>query len=84
MGDCFVFVAVGCLVRSSVANRNGGIVLLIYKGLEKTCVTLQMLLQNSAQGRGLAAPKRGSTSTPEGPPVCMRQRPEAGGWREET
>ncbi|MCJ1345150.1 hypothetical protein MMC31_003355 [Peltigera leucophlebia] len=40
---------------------------------------------NAAQGRGLtaaptAAPKVSSTSTPEAPSVCMRQRPGAGGW----
>ena len=58
MGDCFLLVAVGCLVHISDANRNGETVLLISKGLGKT-LKLQMLLYNSAQGRGLlAAPKR--------------------------
>lgn len=33
MGDCFILVAVGCLVHRPDANRNCGMVFLISKGL---------------------------------------------------
>ena len=36
--------------------------------------------KNCARERPDGGPKASSTSTPEAPSVCMRQRPGAGGW----
>ena len=74
--DCFVLIAVGYLVHSADANQNGGIVLLISKGLEKTCVTLKMLPQNSAQGKSqAAAPKRVASQCQKLPlSACDKER----------